>query len=429
MADAYITAEWVENGGLDEQLTALYGAGALARERGRYAAAVGAFAGRYGSGRPVSLYSVPGRTEVCGNHQDHQNGRVVAAAVGLDIIAVVGLRGDHTARVQSAGFEEDVVDLSLLQPQPGEEGRSAALIRGVAAGFSGRGGAIGGFDAYTTSDVLKGSGLSSSAAFEVCMATILNHSYNAGRFTATELALISRHAENHFFAKPSGLMDQLACAAGGMRMIDFEAPDEPHMEELGFDPAAFGLQLVVTDTKGDHADLTDDYSAIRSEVEAVARHFGRRVLREVAEEEFYAGIAALRADVGDRAVLRATHYFGEFHRVGSLAAAMRAGDADAFCRIIVESGASSYMYNQNAYSLRHPARQEMPLALALSQRLLAGRGAWRLQGGGFAGTIQAFVPQVLVSEYSAALQAVFGADACLTPAVRRQGAVRLVLPE
>ncbi len=415
-------------GHFDSVFADLYAADGQANfQRARYAAALDAFAAVYGAGRDVAVYSAPGRTEIGGNHTDHNNGLVLAAAVDLDIIAVVAKTGGETVRLTSEGFSgEDVVDLRELSPVAAEESKSAGLIRGVAAGIRARGGKIGGFDAYTTSKVLRGSGLSSSAAFEVCLGEIFNGEYNGGHFSPLELAMVGQHAENVFFGKPSGLMDQTACAVGDAVLLDFRDPTAPQVEAIPFDLQKHGLRLVITDTKGSHADLTPDYAAIRTGMEQVAAWFGKPVLREVEPGAFFADVAGVRAACGDRAVLRAIHFFGECARVPQMAAAIKTGDMPAFLALVTACGHSSFELNQNAYSIRHPDAQGVPLGLALSQKVLAGRGACRLQGGGFAGTIQAFVPQALLAGYCGALEAVFGAGACHVLNVRAKGCTRVL---
>ena len=289
-----------------------------------------------------------------------------------------------------------------------------------------RGGVIGGFDAYTTSDVLRGSGLSSSAAFEVCMATILNGEYNENRFTPVEIGIISQFAENVFFGKPSGLMDQTASSVGGAITIDFKNPEKPIVSEISFDLEKQGHHLVITDTKGSHAHLTDEYAAIRQEMEAVAAHFGKKVLREVAPEDFYKQISALRSITGDRAILRAHHFYEECRRAMALADYVREENFAAFLSTLSESGHSSFEFNQNAYSVTHPLEQGISLGLALSQKALGQRGACRLQGGGFAGTIQAFVPDDLLGKYCQCLQSVFGEDACYVLSIRAKGGTKVL---
>ena len=426
MPDTKELVRLIEQGNYDATFAKLYAEDktVIARQRARYVEAIHQFATLYGETRQVRLYSAPGRTEIGGNHTDHNNGVVMAAAVNLDIIAVVSQNDDNIVRVKSAGFEkQDVVELNCLTANEREYGRSSALIRGVAAGIVQRSGKIGGFDAYTTSDVLRGSGLSSSAAFEVIIGAIFNGEYNEERFSAVEVAKISQYAENKFFGKPSGLMDQTASSVGSAITIDFKDPSNPIVNEVEFDLAKHGFVLCITDTKGSHADLTDDYAAIRSEMESVAAFFGKKVLREVNESDFYQNIAALRTKTGDRAVLRAAHFFADCTRAQDLCNAVQDDRFDDFLQLIIEGGHSSFEYNQNAYSIKHPQEQGVALGVAISQKILHGKGAWRLQGGGFAGTIQAFVPCELLQDYRSAIQNVFGADTCYVLSVRNYGAI------
>ena len=417
------------NGVYDAAFAKLYGGepAVLAAQRARYAALVDGFADTYGAGREVRLYSAPGRTEIGGNHTDHNNGVVLAAAVNLDIVAVVSPNQENIVRVKSAGFDRiGDVDVTDLTPHKREMEHSAGLIRGVAAGIVRAGGKVGGFDAYTASDVLRGSGLSSSAAFEVCIGAIFRGEYNDNdmeTFTQVEIAKIGQYAENVFFGKPCGLMDQTACAVGGAITIDFKDPEAPVVDQTRFDLAAHDFVLCISDTKGSHADLTDDYAAIRREMESVAAQFGKKVLREVDEQAFLAAIPQLRGKVGDRAVVRAIHFYNDCRRAADLCDAIRKDEFARFQQLVIEGGHSSFEFNQNAYSIKAPQEQGVPLALAISQRVLAGRGAWRLQGGGFAGTIQAFVPRAALEEYRQAIDAVFGEGACHVLSVRNYGAV------
>ncbi len=428
MATAAELKRSIEGGAWDAALKKLYGsrAGMLDRQRARYAGAAEAFAALYGADRPVEIYSAPGRTEIGGNHTDHNHGVVMAGAVDLDVIAVVSQNKENIVRVKSQGFDKlDQVELSHLLPVQEETGRSQSLIRGVAAGIAKQGGKVGGFDAYTTSDVLRGSGLSSSAAFEVVIGAVFNGEYNEGRFSAVEIAKISQYAENVFFDKPCGLMDQTASSVGSVITIDFRDPADPVVEKVSFDLKEYGYCLCITDTKGSHASLTDEYAAVREEMEAVAAYFGKSVLREVEESALLADIAGVRAKLGDRAVLRALHFFADSRRAGALCEAIRAKRFEEFLRLIVEGGHSSFEYNQNAYSAKNPREQGVSVGLALSQRILNGCGAWRLQGGGFAGTIQAFVPERLLEEYCSVMDSVFGAGACHVLNVRNYGAIRV----
>ena len=419
----------IQEGVYDAAFSALYGSepATLAAQRERYSTLVDRFAEEYGADREVRLYSAPGRTEIGGNHTDHNNGVVMAAAVNLDVVAVVSPNEDNVVRVKSYGFDKiDDVDLSILTPQKREMEHSAGLIRGVAAGFVEAGGKVGGFDAYTTSDVLRGSGLSSSAAFEVCMGAIFRGEYNDNdmeKFSQVKIAQIGQYAENVLFGKPCGLMDQTACAVGSAITIDFKDPANPVVGTAKFDLATHNFALCISDTKGSHADLTDDYAAIRREMESVAEQFGKPVLREVDEQEFLKAIPTLRRKVGDRAVVRAIHFYNDCRRAADLCAAIRDDRFEEFLQLVIEGGHSSFEFNQNAYSIKNPQEQGVPLALAISQKVLKGRGAWRLQGGGFAGTIQAFVPVDLLEEYRAAIDALFGEGSCHVLSVRNYGAV------
>ena len=393
----------------------------------RYAAVLDGLETTFGAHTEAGLYSAPGRTEIGGNHTDHNNGVVLAGSVNLDMVAVVSPNEDNIIRVKSLGFDKiDDVDVNVLVPQPQEAEHSASLIRGVAKGIVDAGGKVGGFDCYSTSNVLRGSGLSSSAAFEVCIGAILRGEYNNNdmeKFSQVKIAQIGQFAENVFFGKPCGLMDQTACAVGGVITIDFKDPEKPVVGQTAIDLAKHGFVMCISDTKGSHADLTDDYAAIRREMESVAEQFGKKVLRDVDEDEFYKAIPQLRKAVGDRAVVRAIHFYNDCRRAAQLCDAVREDDFDAFLRLIIEGGHSSFEFNQNAYSIKAPQEQGVPLALALSQKVLNGRGAWRLQGGGFAGTIQAFVPVELLDAYKAAIDGCFGEGSCHVLNIRNYGAV------
>ena len=405
----------------DAALTVLYPAADLEAQKARYLRVAEAFERLYGADRSVGVFSAPGRTEVCGNHTDHNHGKVLAAGVNLDAIAVAGRNDENIVRVKSEGYRMDVTELDDLRVHDNETGHSASLVRGVCAAFRARGYKVGGFDAATASNVLSGSGLSSSAAFEVLLGTILNHLYNDGRIDAVEIAQIAQYAENVYFGKPCGLMDQMACSVGGFVEIDFRDPKAPVIEKVPFDFAACGHALCIVDTGGTHADLTDDYAAVRREMEAAAQVFGKSVLREVDPASFKAQIPAVRKAAGDRAVLRALHFYHENERVERQAAALQAGDFAAFKQLVIESGNSSFMYNQNVFTPKAPTAQPVSLALALCAELLAGKGAWRVHGGGFAGTIQAFVPLELLDAFRAEMTAVFGEKACYVLQIRPVG--------
>ncbi len=418
-------------GAFDNAMKAVYVyENVLPEQRARYAKVIDDFVAQYGDdGRSVGLYTAPGRTEICGNHTDHNHGKVLAASVNLDAVAAAASSADHVVRVKSAGFDIDIVDINDLNVHEDEKGHSAALIRGICARFVQLGYKIGGFDATTASRVLSGSGLSSSAAFEVLICTILNHLYNDGKIDSVEIAKISQYAENVYFFKPCGLLDQMACSVGGFVEIDFADPEKPVIEKIDFDFAACNHALCIVDTGGSHSNLTEDYAAVRSEMEAVAGEFGRKVLREVPEEQFVAAIPSLRQKLGERAVLRALHFYGENERVDSDAAALKAGDFEQFKHNVIESGYSSYMYNQNVYTTKMPSEQPVSLGLAVSEKLLKGKGAWRVHGGGFAGTIQAFVPMELLDTYTEEMKKIFGEKACYVLNIRPVGGAKIVDPQ
>ena len=368
-------------------------------------------------------FSAPGRVEIGGNHTDHQHGRVLAAAINLESKAIVRRNCEGKIRVISQGYEPVEIDVWDLGVHEEEKNTTAALIRGVASAFTECGCKLGGLDAKVSSTVLSGSGLSSSAAFEVLIGRILNGLFFEDKLTPVQIAQIGQYAENVFFGKPCGLMDQTACAVGGVITIDFKDPAHPVVGQTAIDLAKHGFVMCISDTKGSHADLTDDYAAIRHEMESVAEQFGKKVLREVDEDEFYKALPKLRKAVGDRAVVRAMHFYNDCRRAAQLCDAVREDDFETFLRLIIEGGHSSFEFNQNAYSIKNPKEQGVPVALALSQRVLNGRGAWRLQGGGFAGTIQAFVPVDLLDAYKAAIDGCFGEGSCHVLNIRNYGAV------
>ncbi len=418
----------IKNGEYDGTFTKLYGKSAqiIEKQRARYIETINSFVKVFSPDREIVIYSAPGRTEIGGNHTDHNNGTVMAAAVNLDVIAIVSKNDEGVIRVKSKGFDRmDVIDTKDLEPNEKEHGHSGALIRGLCADIKNRGGEVGGFDAYTTSDVLRGSGLSSSAAFEVVIGAILNGEYNNFKFTAVEVAQMSQFAENVFFGKPSGLMDQTASSVGGAITIDFKDNSKPIVTKVELDLAKHEFALCITDTKGSHAGLTDEYAAVRLEMEAVAAFFGKKVLRELDEAELYKNVAAVREKLGDRAVLRAMHFFADSQRAQDLYSAINEDRFEDFLVHIIQGGHSSYEYNQNAYCIKDSKEQGVCVGLALSQKVLNGKGAWRLQGGGFAGTIQAFVPLSLLDEYYALMESVFGEGACYVLDIRNFGAVEV----
>ncbi len=400
----------------------LYHGRSLDDVKARYNAAFDEFESIFGEADKLSVFSVAGRSEICGNHTDHNHGKVLAASIDLDIIAIVKATDDGMITLKSAGFPEDVVNTAELAPVFADTGRSSALIRGVCDGFLKNGHKIGGFVAYTTSDILGGSGLSSSAAFEDMVGTILNHLYNDGTIDYIEISKISQYAENVHFGKPCGLMDQVACAAGGFVTIDFEDPKAPTARRIEFDLSAKGYSLCIVNTGGSHANLTDDYAAVPAEMKAVAAHFGKPVLRGISEEALIAEIASLRKEVGDRAILRALHFIRENERVDRMLAALDAGDMDAFLAIIKESGNSSATLLQNYFANKAPAEQGITLACAIASEILGEKGAWRVHGGGFAGTMQAFVPVDLMAAFKNTMETVFGAGSVTELTVRPLGA-------
>lgn len=414
------------NGNIDESLAELYcGTEFVDIQKKRYAAALDAFEGLYGD-KEVEIYSAPGRTEVGGNHTDHQNGRVLTASINLDAIAIVAKRDDNIIRITSEGYGEIIVDISDIEIIENEIGTTAALVRGTAAAMKKRGYSIGGFDAYVTSDVLSGSGLSSSAAYEVLMGNILSGIYNAGKISPVELAQIGREAENKYFGKPCGLLDQMACSVGGLINIDFADGTNPRVKKVGVDFNKHNHSLCIVDTKGSHADLTDEYAAVPIEMKKVAAFFGKNYLSEVDKADFYKNIVEIRKATGDRAVLRAMHWYAENIRVDRQVEALEKGDFDEFKALIKASGDSSYKYLQNVYAVKNINEQNVSLGLALSDEILNGKGVSRVHGGGFAGTIQAFVPNTLVDEYKRKIEAVFGEGACYVLKIRPVGGVKIL---
>ena len=371
------------------------------------------------------VFSAPGRTEIAGNHTDHQHGCVLAAAVNLETVADVCLNGSNIIRVQSEGYPAVEVSLDDLSVREEEKNTTAALIRGVASCFAEKGAKLEGFDASVSSTVLPGSGLSSSAAFEVLFGTILNELFYDAKLSAVEIAQIGQYAENVYFGKPCGLMDQMASSVGGLVYIDFENPEQPKIEKINFDLAKAGYALCIIDSGADHADLTDEYAAIPNELKEVCRFFGKDVLREIPEEEFLEKLPELRKHVPDRAILRAIHVYQENKRVKILASALRNEDLYAFFHMVRQSGQSSWMYLQNIYPSGAVAKQEVAVALTLCDTLLHGRGAYRVHGGGFAGTVQAFVPFDLLTRFKSEIERVLGEGKCHVLNIRADGGIRV----
>ena len=373
---------------------------------------------------PEYIFSAPGRTELGGNHTDHQHGRVLAAAVDLDTRAAVAPNGENIIRIQSEGYPMFSISTDDLAVNSAESGTSAALVRGVAARIKELTGKCMGFDACVVSSVLPGSGLSSSAAFEVLMGTILNHLCTCG-LSPVEIAQVGQYAENVYFGKPCGLMDQTASSVGGIVTIDFEDTAAPVVEPIDFDFSACGYDLCIIDSGADHSDLTDEYASIPGELEKASRVFGRQWLRQTPESEFFTRIPQVRAAAGDRAVLRAIHIYEDNVRVEKQVEALRRGDMESFLRLVTDSGRSSWMYLQNVIPTGNSGHQELALALAVTDRLLDGKGAFRVHGGGFAGTLQAFVPRDMTADFKEKIERILGAGKCHVLSIRREGGVLL----
>ncbi len=409
-----------------DTLKALYGneAAIVAAQAKRYEEALATFKSTFGHD-DAEMFSSPGRTEIGGNHTDHNYGRVLAGAVNLDNIAVAKPNGTMKVRILSSGYPQFEVDLTNLEPNKEEYFTSVALVRGISARMKEMGFNIGGFDAVIDSGVPKGSGLSSSASFEVLIGAIISHLFNEGKLDAVQNAIIGQYAENNFFGKPCGLMDQTACSVGGLVTIDFEDPSKPIVKKVDFDFTKTGYALVITDTGGNHADLNDEYASLPTEMKSVAAQFGKNVLRQVTLEQVIDNIPQMRGKVSDRAILRAIHFERDNARVAEQVAALEKGDFKSFLKMVIASGQSSYMYNQNVYPVNNVEEQGLSLALALSDIVLGSEGAWRVHGGGFAGTIQAFVPEALLDEYVKTIENVFGEGKCWKLFIRPQGAIKV----
>lgn len=415
----------INSGGYDKEFLKLYGETQSARER--YTNAVDEFVKLYGDFDSLRFFSASGRTEIGGNHTDHQHGCVLAASVDLDVIAVVAENGGNTVSIKSAGYPMDQIDITSLSIKDNEIGKAAALIRGVLAAFSCNGFNIGGFNAYTTSNVLKGSGLSSSAAFEVLVSNIINGLFNGGKAEAISIAKYSQYAEREFFGKPCGLLDQMASSVGGFTYADFSDPQNPLVEKINLDIRDFGYTLCVVDTGGNHANLTGDYASITEECKEISNALGVDYLRDADENRFYSEMGDLRKKCGDRAVLRAFHFFNEQRRVELQKSALKNKDFEKFLYYVNESGESSYKYLQNLYSTSAVSEQGLSLAIAVTKKFLAGRGACRVHGGGFAGTIQCYIPNDIFNEYKAMIESVFGKGACVPLLIRPVGGYELII--
>ncbi len=419
----------LRTGKMDETICKVYGctdSGDLLREyRSRLLHVLDGYRCTFGKNVEIGLFSAPGRTELGGNHTDHQRGNVLAASVNLDIVSCAAPNDSTIVRIQSEGYPLDEIDLTDLTPHPDETNRTAALIRGVAAAAHKLGYEVKGFDAYMTSNVLSGSGLSSSAAYETMIGVIVNHFFCDDALSAIDIAKIGQYAENIYFGKPCGLMDQMASSVGGIIAIDFQDESDPHVARISYDMQASEHSLCIIDTGGDHAELTGDYAAIPQEMKQIAAAFDKEVLRDVDEAEFLRSMPSLRRQYGDRAVLRAMHFFSENRRAVAEKDALNKGNFERFRQLVLQSGRSSAMYLQNVYAGVNPAKQDMSVALALAESILGDRGAVRVHGGGFAGTIQAFVPNDMLSYFKTTMESVLGKDMCHVLTIRPAGGVVL----
>ncbi len=408
-----------------EKMCDIYGKGNEQYQIERYLKALDGFCEIFGECDDISFFSAPGRTEICGNHTDHNFGRVVAASVNLDIIAVVAKTTDGKITVKSEGYPLDEIDVSDLTVKDDEANKSVSLIRGMCAAFKEKGSNVGGFKAYMTSNVLKGSGLSSSAAFEVMIGTILNGTYNDNCVNAVEIAKMAQFAENVYFKKPCGLMDQMASSVGGIITIDFADKNNPIVKKVDFDFTSAGYALCIVDTGGNHADLTDEYASIPAEMKKVAGYFGKEALRSITKEDILKNISDLREKFGDRAVLRSLHFIDENKNVDMLVEALKNSDFDEFLRINKKSGNSSYRYLQNVYANINPSEQGISLAVYMAENILENKGAYRVHGGGFGGTTQNFVPLSMVSEFKKEIEKVFGEGKCHILNIRKYGGIKV----
>lgn len=413
----------LKDGYYEERFKKLYRNFDIQKER--YISIVNEFSEIFGKDRSISIFSAPGRTEIIGNHTDHQHGKAIAASVDLDVIAVVSLNNTNTINVKSKGYPMDSIDITDCSVKPSEANKSSSLIRGITAAFKEKGYDVKGFDAYTSSSVLKGSGLSSSAAFETLIGTIINHLFCDAKESAVSVAKIGQFAENVYFGKPCGLLDQTASSCGGFVYIDFESTEKPIVEKLDFEFSTTGYSLCIVDTGGNHSALTDDYSDIFSELKNLCAYFNEPYLRNVPEEDFYAALPELNKKFSQRAIIRALHVYEENKRVDLLKEALKDKDFTEFNRLTTASGNSSFKFLQNAYSLSDKNSQGIPLALCLTEKFLNGEGSCRVHGGGFAGTIQAFVPNDKADEYKKYIESIFGAGKCYILMVRPEGGIRL----
>jgi len=416
----------IENAYYNDNFNLLYGSNSteIAKQKERYTNAIMKFTKLYPKDNDIEIYSAPGRTEIGGNHTDHQHGCVLAGAVNLDTIAVVSFHSDNVINLYSEGYEQCCIDLSDLNIKENEKGKSAALVRGIVHKFDELGVKVDGFDIYVISDVLSGSGLSSSASFEVLIGTIIDSYYNNNKLGAVEIAKIGQFAENQYFGKKSGLMDQMVISVGGFVFINFKDINNPVIEKINYDFSKADLQLCITDTKGSHENLTDDYVSIPMEMKSVAEYFGKSYLCEINELEFYKEISNIKKVCNDRAILRSAHFFNDNRNAKFEAETLSKGDIPTFLKLVNQSGISSAKWLQNLYSNSNPTEQGISLGLLISEKVLNKKGACRVHGGGFAGTIQAFVPNDLVKRYKNTMDNLFGKNSCYCLNIRQAGGIK-----
>ena len=417
----------LSKGELDDSLKYLYVSSDVDFYRDRYMSVINGYEEIFGKADELSLFSAPGRTEIGGNHTDHQHGCVIAGSVNLDVIAAVSLNNENVVRIKSKGYPMDEINLDDLEINEKEYDKAISLIRGVIKRITELGYEVKGFNAYTESNVMKGSGLSSSAAFEVLVGTIINHLFANAEISPVEIAKIGQFAENVYYNKPSGLLDQMASSVGAVVAVDFKDNDAPIVKKVDFDLSSFNHSLCIIDSGADHADLTNEYAAVTEEMRLVSKFFGKNYLREVSRDEFFNNLKDIRQAVNnDRAILRAIHYFNDSDRAVAETEAIEKGDFKEFCRLNRESGRSSFMYLQNVYASSMPKAQAVSLTIALCEEILGDRGSFRVHGGGFAGTVQAFVPNDMVDEFKSRIEAVLGEGMCHILSIRPVGGYRLV---
>lgn len=417
----------LSKGELDDSLKYLYVSSDVDLYRDRYMSVINGYEEIFGKADEIALFSAPGRTEIGGNHTDHQHGCVIAGSVNLDVIAAVSLNNENVVRIKSEGYPMDEIDLDDLEVNEQEYDKAISLIRGVIKRITELGYEVKGFNAYTESNVMKGSGLSSSAAFEVLVGTIINHLFANAEISPVEIAKIGQFAENVYYNKPSGLLDQMASSVGAVVAVDFKDNDAPVVKKVDFDLSSFEHSLCIIDSGADHADLTNEYAAVTEEMRLVSEFFGKKYLRDVSRDKFFENLKEIRNVVkNDRAILRAIHYFNDSERAVLETEAIEKGDFAEFCKLNRESGRSSFMYLQNVYAPSMPTAQAVSLTIALCESFLGDRGSFRVHGGGFAGTVQAFVPNDMVDEFKSRIEAVLGEGMCHILSIRPVGGYRLV---